>query len=125
MAQEQLGFRDGSCTAAVDLSTKQFYAVKITAANVVNLTTVAGEPCFGILQNTPTAGQPCDVQCGTGKTKAKAGAGVAAGARVMAGADGRIITAATTGSTCIGWAMEAALAANNLFTILFTPSGIV
>lgn len=124
MATEQPVFLDGANTAAVDMTANQFKAVKFTAAGVFNLTTVAGEPCLGILQDTPLATQPGAIMV-IGKSKAKAGAAVAAGVRVMAGADGRIITAATTGSTCLGWSAEAALAANNIFTILLFPAGIV
>jgi hypothetical protein len=123
MAIEQGHFNIGYLLAAVDHTANQFKAVKLVAG-AINLTTVAGEPCLGILQDTPLANQPANVAV-IGATKAKAGAAVATSVRVMAGADGRIITAATTGSTCIGWSTEAAAAANNIFSIILFPAGIV
>lgn len=124
MATEQPGFSDGTCAAAADLSTHQYKTLKLTAARTVGLSTVAGAPIYGVLQDTPTTGQPANVMI-MGVTKAKSGAAVAAAVRVMTGADGRIITAATTGSTCIGWSIEAAAAADIIFTMLLFPAGIV
>jgi len=110
------GFKTGICSAAADLSAKQFHAVKITAAFAVNLTSVAGESTFGVLQNTPTSGQAAEVMH-TGVTKVVAGAAISAGADVMAGADGRVITAATAGSKIIGRALEAAVNANEIVSV--------
>lgn len=125
MATEQPGFSVGTQTAAADLSTHQFKTVKPgAAAGQVALSTVAGAAIFGILQDTPTLGQPANVMV-MGVSKAKSGAAVATAVRVMTGADGRIITAATTGSTCIGWSLEAAGAADVFFSILLFPAGII
>jgi len=125
MATQQPAFSIGTLTAAADLSAKQFHAVKITAAQQVNLSTVAGEPVIGILQNKPASGAAADIMV-IGVTKVKAGAAIAAGASVMAGADGRIITAATAGSEVIGKALEAAANADEIISILLVAhQGIV
>lgn len=123
MATEQPVFMEGSCAAGVDLRTHQYKAVKLTAASTVGLTTVAGEPFLGVLQDTPNTGEPANVMI-LGKTKAIGGAAVAAGVRVMTNNAGQIITAATTGSTCCGWSVEACAALGNKFTIILTPAGI-
>lgn len=125
MATQQPLWCDGNCLAAANLATKQFHAVKITAARAVNLSTVAGEKVFGILQNNPASGEAATVMR-IGLTKVVAGAAIAAGAAVMAGADGRVITAATTGSTIIGHALEAANNANEIISVsLMAHGGVV
>jgi hypothetical protein len=124
MATETPVYTEGNLSAAASMAANQFKAVKITAADTFNLTTVAGEPCLGILQDTPAASRPGAIAI-LGKCKAKAGAAIAAGARIMAGADGRVITAATATSTCIGWAVEAAAAADNIITVILVPAGVV
>ena len=95
MALEQPGFAVGFCVAAADLSAKQFYCVKVTAAKTVGLTAAAGEAALGVLQNKPKSGEVANVMC-IGVTKLIAGAGdLAAGAQWEANSDGKGITAAT------------------------------
>lgn len=115
MAVEVKGIGHGITVAAADLSAEQYKAVKVTAAMSVNLATVAGEPIIGILQNKPTVGQPADIMV-VGVSKVRSGAAIAAGALLMAGSDGRIITAASAGSEVIGVALEAATAADQYIT---------
>lgn len=106
MAYEIPGFMDGTEVAAADLSTSQFLCVKETS-NGINLCTVAGEEVYGVLQNKPAAGQAANVMQ-DGVSKCKAGAAVAKGALIMTNASGKVITAATAGSSIIGQAKEAA-----------------
>ena len=61
MAYELPVLKIPGLTAAADLSGKQFYFVKLTAAKKVNVCTAATDKPIGILQNKPTANQPAEV----------------------------------------------------------------
>lgn len=125
MATEQKGFSVGTQLATASLTTAQFVAVKLDSAAGVIICSASGEKIFGILQDKPAAGAVCEV-CTLGVTKAKAGAVVAAGALIMTNASGRVITAATTGSTIIGWALSAAGADGDIITVYLHPGlGVV
>lgn len=102
MALEIPVFNIGFLEAATDLSTKQFYCVKVTADKTVNLTSAAGETALGILQNKPSvATDVADVMV-LGVSKVMIGAGgLTAGTVWEAAADGTAI-AATTGKVGMG-----------------------
>lgn len=126
MATEQPGFNLGSEVAAADLSAaaNQFKVVKMTSTGI-NLCTVSGEKVVGILQNKPASGKVADVMV-CGKSKAVIGAAVAKGALLMTNASGQVITAATAGSTIIGWALEAGTNAGEIISIMLMPAaGVV
>jgi hypothetical protein len=98
----------GNRTAAVDLSAKQYYAVKqTTTARQVNLASTGGEAVCGVLQNTPTAGQGAAI-VQRGITQAAVGAaGFAAGDLLMTEAGtGKFVTKTST-NTVVGVAIEA------------------
>lgn len=121
MATEGPLIHDGSqTTAAADLSTKQYYAVKLTAARAVNLASAGGEAIYGVLQNAPPSGQAADVGF-LGVTKAVAGAAVSAGDYLMTDTSGRLITATSTNHR-VGQAIEAAGAAGVIFTVMLGPN---
>lgn len=86
---------NGQMTAAADMSTHQYKAVKLTGDQLFNLAGV-GEATFGILQNKPLAGQAGNIATG-GQTKAVAGGTIAAGADVTVGANGVIVAVVTAG----------------------------
>src|ERR1043166_4069125 len=117
MATEQLGFQIGTETTAASLATSQFFCVKFTSTGF-NLCGTAGEPATGILQNKPGSGVVADVMT-LGVTKAIASTAITKGAKLMTDSAGKVITAATTGSTVIGWALEAAAATDEVITIYF------
>jgi hypothetical protein len=121
MATESPLIHDGSqTTAAADLSSSQFYCVKITAARAVNLASSGGEAIYGVLQNKPTSGQAADVGI-FGITKAAAGAAFSAGAYLMTDATARLITATSTNHR-VAQALEAATAAGQLITVAVGPN---
>src|SRR3954471_8367514 len=96
MATEGPLIHDGSqTTAAADLSSSQFLAVKITAARSVNLASTGGEVAYGILQNKPTSGQAADVGI-LGISKAVGGAAFSAGAQLMTNTSGQLILRTST-----------------------------
>lgn len=85
-------------TATTDLSTNQFYCVKIDRANadqvilcVTYPSTLDRDKPLGILQNKPTAGQAAAVMT-DGVTKAVCGATVAVGDEVGVDSTSRIVT---------------------------------
>lgn len=122
MATESPLIHDGSqTTAAADLSAKQFYAVKITAARAVNLASTGGEGIYGILQNKPPSGEAADVGL-IGVTKAIAGGTIAAGDLLMTDTAGKLITATST-NHAVGQALEAAVA-NQIFTMAIGLGGL-
>lgn len=85
---------NSSLLAAADLSAKQYFAVKITAADTINLSG-AGENAIGILQNKPTSGQTATVMV-MGESMAMYGDTVTAGANLMANASGKLVPATGT-----------------------------
>lgn len=125
MATQTPGFRVGTVDAGADLTAKQFHCVKLNGSGKFVSGSASGEKIVGILQNKPDSGEVADVMI-NGVSKAVAGAAIAAGAQIMANASGRVITAATTGSTIIGWALDAASADGEIISIILAPAvGVV
>ena len=101
----------GNRVAAVDLSAKQYFAVKQTnVSRQVNLASVGGEAIAGLLHNSPISGGVaivvqrgiCKAQIGTG--------GVAAGDQLMTEAGtGKLVTKTAT-NVVVGVAIEACAA---------------
>ncbi len=122
MATDQAVYDQGKLTADQDLSAKQFYAVIVstTVDHAVHLVGTAGVPIYGVLQNKPTSGQPAVVRR-LGVTKMVALGTINLGAKIMTDSGGKATTAATTGSTCIGFALEAAVA-NQLMEVDLIPN---
>lgn len=110
----------GTMTASADLSGQQFRFVKISGANTVTVTAASTDPSIGVLQNKPTSGQEASVLI-LGVTKCTAGAAVAAGAEIMADANGRGITAtsAAGANRVLGVAIDAAANAGEIFSMIF------
>jgi hypothetical protein len=129
-----------SLVAAANLSANQYYAMRVSAADTVNVANAAGIPVVGILQNKPSAAGHEATIAYTGVTKAVAGGAVAAGALVKVLANGKLddastattvdasgasATAASTGAHVIGMALTAAGGDGVVFEVLLTHSGAV
>jgi hypothetical protein len=127
-------------TAGSDLSTKQYYAVKIHTDGLLALT-AAGECVAGILYTKPSAsGTVASVHPLNGrKTKAIAGGTIAKGDLLASDANGKLVTAtkaatntsdagaaadALIGSFVCGVALEAAVS-GDIFQFLALPLGAV
>lgn len=115
MAYEVIGFKTGNLVAGADLSALQYTFVKLDTAGKVVAASVAGEKVIGVLQNKPTAGQPCEI-VHMGLCAVLAGAAIASTGTIMTNASGKAIASATTGSTIVGYAVETAAAANEVIT---------
>jgi hypothetical protein len=125
MATESPFIHDGSqTTASADLSAKQFFAVKITAARVTGLVAAATDFVYGILQNKPKSGQVCDVAI-FGITKAIAGGSVTAGHLMGVSSGGQIVEFVTSsGNTAVGYAIESGASAQIVTLYLFPETKI-
>jgi hypothetical protein len=106
-----------SFAADCDLSTKQYYAVKMSTTETIILASDASDTAFlGVLQDKPdAAGKGCGVALG-GITKAVGGAVIAAGVRVRVGTGGKFVTWSSGASA--GIALNACGADGELFSLL-------
>lgn len=129
-----------SLIASADLSTKQYYAVKINTDGKIALA-AAGECAIGILYSKPNAdGVVASVRPLDGrKAKAIAGGSITKGDLLAADANGKLVTATKAkvdtlstgiaadpviGSHVLGVALEGASAAD-IFQFLALPLGAV
>lgn len=79
--------------AAGNLSTKQYYGVKLNSTGRVALCDAAGELVYGVLQDKPAAAdRPCEVAVG-GTCRAIAGGVIQPGATVKVNASGKFVDA--------------------------------
>jgi hypothetical protein len=102
--------------ADCDLSSYQYYAVKLNTDGEAVLASDANDDCIGVLQDEPAAaGRPCEVATG-GTSKAIGGATIDAGAKVEVGAGGKFVTL-TTGPM-IGYAITACGADGEQFSLM-------
>jgi hypothetical protein len=107
-----------SFPANADLSTKQFYLVKLVAGGKVDLCSAVTDVPIGVLQNKPTAGVAAEVVI-EGITKVVGSAALALGATIGTTTSGTAATyAAGTDTTKynIGTVIEANSAANGIVT---------
>lgn len=98
--------------AAVDLSTKLFYIVKLTAANTVNLAAAATDAAImGVINRKPAAAVGANIEVllrtGAGTGKVILGGTVSRGDRLTTNASGQAITTTTAANEVIGMAIEA------------------
>jgi hypothetical protein len=118
---------EDSFIAAADLSTKQWYAVELTAANTVNVASAAADASIGILQNKPRAGEAAAVMH-VGRSYAVAdgsGTAIAVGDWVGPAAGGVLVKKATADFSTIGRALTAAAAAGVIIEVaLGYPAGV-
>lgn len=132
MAWELTGFMPGGLKAAASLATKQYFGVKVTGANQVNIVTAEGEPADGILQNDPASGEAAEVMLmGISKVFVHSDAAVAAGDLWGFAADGRIqtvednATGASTGNWVRGRVVEGAAAGGIATVTIGLLSGLI
>jgi hypothetical protein len=119
MAFDLKSFNLPSFTAAASLATKKFHAVKITAADTVNICTGATDVPVGILQNAPASGEACEIPEG-GIVKAICGGVVAAGNWVGTDANGKLVVKSADKDYVLGQALEAG-ADGTIIAVLMRP----
>lgn len=111
-----------SYVAGADLSTKQFYIVKISATDTVVLAT-SNSRNVGVLQDKPKSGEPCAVmQLGISKVVSDGLAvPIVAGDPLISDGSGRAIKSdGTTGHNVLGFATEASSATGVIIGIDLT-----
>ena len=111
--------------AATDFTNLKYRVVRFDAAGTCNiasnnLSSDAFELAAGVIQNNPNSGQAATIAF-NGRSKAWAGAAVAARELITHNASGKVIEA-VSGSTVIGRALETAAATDDLISVqLFPP----
>lgn len=108
-----------SVIAGADLSTKQFYAVKLNSSGQIVLSG-SGEFVYGILQDKPASGAVGAVAV-HGVTLAIYGASVTAGTRLMSDGAGKLIHA-TSSNQVVAIARESG-ANNEIRTVEILRAG--
>lgn len=112
-----------SAKAASDLSAKQFYAVKLTAADTVDIAAAATDRCVGLLQDAPKSGAGGSVQVlGIAKGSSDgSGTAIAVGDLVGPNTSGQLVKKATADYNAMGIAMDASSAAGTIIRVLLQP----
>jgi len=116
MAQYQEG-NHIAFKATSDLSTKQFYIVKLDSTeNVAVLASAATDKLIGVLLNKPKSGETMDVYArnASGTGKVIAGGDITVGAYITSDGDGKAVATTTARQQVLGIALEAA-AAGDIF----------
>lgn len=104
------GLRSISIPANADLSTKQYFFVKLTNSSGVGQAAVTGdgESAIGVLQNKPDAAGEVATVGVRGVSKVMAGGTITAGNPVASDANGEAVVAAT-GDIVLGTAINSAI----------------
>jgi hypothetical protein len=108
-----------SMKAAGDLSAKQYYFVKVTAANSVNVAG-DGELAHGVLQDKPASGEMGSVAI-SGITMIKCGGTISAGGLVSSDASGTAVANSGT-DYILGVAIEGG-ASGEIIPVLLLSAG--
>lgn len=105
--------------ANADLSAKQFFLVKQTAADVVDLVAAVTDLCFGVLTNNPKINQAAEVQkAGIAKAVSDgSGTSIAAGDKLSADTSGRVVKNTTNDRLCVGVALDPSTAAGTIIRV--------
>ncbi len=82
------GIKLTGIAAGADLSTKQYYFVKLSANKTAVVCSGATDKPIGVLQNTPISGQACEIVC-VGVTKVSSDAGLTYGNLIGTSGDGQ------------------------------------
>jgi len=88
MAYESVGVDIGTLTASADLSSSQYYFVKMSGDNTVTVCAAVTDKPIGVLQNKPESGESAVVRV-FGVSKVSADATLAAGNIIGTSADGQ------------------------------------
>jgi hypothetical protein len=111
-------------TASASLTTKQYYAMKVSGDATVTVCAGTTDKAIGILQGAPASGERADV-CVFGVSKAHLGGTVTAGDLVASDGNGKVISI-TAGTDTTVYALGRCLVGGNadeLGTIFVCPGG--
>lgn len=114
---------DHSFKAAADLTTKQFYLVKLTAADTVGLGAATSDTCIGVLQNKPNSTQAAQVRIlGVTKAVSDGTTAISVGDKVGTSAAGKAVKVTTQDRPIIGTALSASSADGTIISVLLSPN---
>jgi len=127
MATQGAFVNDESYKAAADLKAKQYYAVKLTAANTVGLVAAATDRVAGILMNKPDIGQAAQVRKDGIAPCVSDGSGtaIAVGDLVGPNAAGKMVKKATADFNVCGTAEDASSADGTVIRVNLTLNAAV
>ncbi len=108
--------------SAAITAANQYRFVVLNGSRTFALASLAGADAFGVVQDTPAAGEASAVAT-DGVTKVVAGAAITAGAAVTTDNAGRAV-AATTGNRILGNALTGASAAGQIISVRLDKNGI-
>lgn len=105
--------------ANADLSTKQFFCVKQTALDTVDLCSAATDRTFGILTNAPKSAQAAEIQTdGIAKVVSDgSGTAIAVGDKLAVDANSRVVKNTTVDRWIVGEAMDASAALGTVIRV--------
>jgi hypothetical protein len=92
-------------------------ALKLSAANTAVVATAGTDEIIGLAGDTGSAGDYIPVQAGPVQIGLSSAA-ISAGAKLTATTGGKLVTTTTDGDTVVGFALEAAGAANEQFQVV-------
>ena len=106
--------------AGADLSSSQYYYVKLSTTNTVIACAAATDVPIGILQNAPTSGQEAEIM-GTGISKVSSNAALSIGNLIGTSSDGQA-DAKTAGSDTTEYVVGVVLVASGAAAELATAT---
>ena len=109
---------DESFVTGADMSTKQFYVVKLDVAVDGQVVLAVAKQGLGILQDHNKAKQEATVRI-LGMSKGVSGTALANGIEVTSDADGKVV-AAVVGDIVIGWTNTTTTAEDHIVELLLT-----
>jgi hypothetical protein len=116
----ELGLQKMTGIANEDLSSYQYYAIKMNTSEKIILASDAGDEMLGVLQDEPAAAdRACEIAFG-GITKAVGGEAIEEGAKVGVGAGGKFVTYTTGGVA--GYAVTPCGGDGQQFSLLIVKS---
>lgn len=106
-----------------DLSAKQFFIVKQTAADTVDLTSAVTDRPYGVLANAPKANQAAEVVTdGIAKVVSDgSGTSIAAGDQLGTDTSGRAVKCTTNDRPLLGESLDASTAAGTVIRVKLKP----
>lgn len=124
MATESAAIYDESYTPGGDLSTKQYYVMRLTAADTVNVCTGTTQRPWGILQNDPNASMAAVVRhAGRSKAVVDGTVAIAVGDHLGPDANGRLVKNTTADNVIAAVAMQAATTVGAIISVYVLQPG--
>lgn len=116
----ELGLQNASFNADTDLSSYQYYAVKMSTSEYIILASDAGDEMLGVLQDEPAAADRACLVAFGGITKAVGGEAIEEGVKVGVGTGGKFVTYVSGGVA--GYAVTPCGGDGQLFSLLIVKA---